>query len=200
MSLCLRSGLSIFRDLFPVVIHHLRISPLGRTRWIMMVALSCCVFLPSLVLAGGSGLNTIVVINQSSSNSCEVANYYCERRQIPPENVLRIYWPGDNISWSSADFQTTLLQPLLNMIASRQLTNQADYVVLSMDIPFKTMNGSAANSTTSALFYGIKPDAAGTANSYAASEANFRVAKPSTAPGYSFLATMVTGQSVAQVK
>src|SRR5512146_166647 len=42
--------------------------------------------------AGGSGLNTVVVVNQASSNSCELGNYYCERRQVPPENLLRIDW------------------------------------------------------------------------------------------------------------
>src|SRR5689334_9294156 len=47
--------------------------------------------------AGGSGLNTLVVVNQSSSNSCAVGNYYCERRQVPPENLLRINWAGSNI-------------------------------------------------------------------------------------------------------
>ena len=112
----------------------------------------------SNVLAGGSGLNTVVVINRTSTNSCEVGNYFCERREVPPENVLYIDWSGGNISWSSDQFQTNLLQPLLNMLASRQLTNQVDYVVLSMDIPFQTVNGSTVNGTTSALFYGLKPD------------------------------------------
>src|SRR5438874_2048497 len=66
--------------------------------------------------AGGSGLNTIVIANQLSSNSCEVANYYCERRQVPPDNLLRINWAGGNLSWTSADFQTNLLNPLLAML------------------------------------------------------------------------------------
>jgi hypothetical protein len=42
------------------------------------------------VRAGGSGLNTVVIVNQLSTNSCELGNYYCERRGVPPENVLRI--------------------------------------------------------------------------------------------------------------
>src|SRR5262249_27359693 len=98
--------------------------------------------------AGGSGLNTVVVINQVSSNSCELANYFIERRQVPPENVLRINWPGGNVAWTNTDFQTYLLNPLTAMLAARQLTNQIDYIVLSMDIPFQTYNGSAVNSTT----------------------------------------------------
>src|SRR5687767_8740872 len=74
--------------------------------------------------AGGSGLNTVVVINQNSPNSCELANYFCERRQVPPENVLRISWLGSNISWTAAEFQTSLLDPLLTMLTARNLSNQ----------------------------------------------------------------------------
>jgi uncharacterized protein (TIGR03790 family) len=155
------------------------------------------------VWAGGSGLNTVVIANQVSSNSLELANYYCVRRAVPPENVLRISWPGTNTLWTSNEFQINLLTPLLNMLAARQLTNQVHYVVLSMDIPFQTSKDSTVNGTTSALFYGLKPDALGTkgvVNSYAASEQVFAQAKPWTAPGYSFLTTMITGDSLAQAK
>ena len=101
------------------------------------------------VRAGGSGLNIVVIVNQNSSNSCELANYYYEQHQVPAENVLRIPWQGGNITWSSAEFQSTLLDPLQAMLAARQLSNQIDYLVLSMDIPFETVNGTAVNSTTS---------------------------------------------------
>ncbi len=157
------------------------------------------------VRAGGSGLNTVVIVNQNSTNSCELGNYFCERRQVPPENVLRINWAGGNISWSSGDFQTNLLTPLLDMLAARQLTNQIDYVVLSMDIPFQTVyDTNKVNSTTSALFYGLKDDTGpnwmDVTNSYCASEQIFRQAKPASAPGYSFLTTMLTAGSLAQAK
>jgi uncharacterized protein (TIGR03790 family) len=156
------------------------------------------------VRAGGSALNTVVIVNQNSTNSCELGNYYCERRQVPPENVLRINWAGGNISWGSTDFQTSLLSPLLDMLTARQLTNQIDYVVLSMDIPFQTLNGAKVNSTTSALFYGLMddsgPDWMDVTNSYSASEQIFRQATPASAPGYSFLATMLTAGSLAQAE
>jgi uncharacterized protein (TIGR03790 family) len=153
--------------------------------------------------AGGSGLNTVVVANQNSSNSCELANYFCKRRNVPPENVLHINWLGGNTSWSGLDFETNLLNPLLNMLVERQLTNQVDYVVLSMDIPFQTITNGNINSTTSALFYGLKTDGGtdlGVTNSYATSEAVFRLAKPASAPGFSFLTTMITADSLAQAK
>ncbi|HSU55967.1 MAG TPA: TIGR03790 family protein [Candidatus Dormibacteraeota bacterium] len=151
---------------------------------------------------GGSGLNVLVVVNQASSNSCEVGNYYCERRQVPPENVLRINWTGGNINWSSADFQTNLLNPVLAALSARQLSPQIQFVVLSMDIPFEISYGSGFNSTTSALFYGLKddsgPDWLSVTNSYAAGEQVFSLNKPASAPGYSFLTTMITAPTVAQ--
>ncbi len=39
----------------------------------------CCLRL----WAGGSGLNVVVVVNQNSTNSVQLGNYYCEKRQIP---------------------------------------------------------------------------------------------------------------------
>lgn len=154
--------------------------------------------------AGGSGLNTVVVVNQTSSNSCELGSYYCQQRGVPPQNVLFINWPGGNTVWTSNDFQTNLVAPLLSMLSGRQLTNQIDYVVLSMDIPFQTSFGSTLNGTTSALFYGLRlgngTDPFGITNSYAASEGVFRQTTPVGAPGYAFLATMITGNSLAQAE
>ena len=151
------------------------------------------------LLAGGSGLNTMVVMNRSSSNSCELGNYFCERRQVPPDNVLFLNWIRGSISWSSGDFQTNLVNPLLAALSARQLSNQIYYVVLSMDIPFQTLNGTAVNSTTSALFYGLK-NWADTLNSYSGSEGAFPQAAPLSAPGYSFLTCMITSDSLANAK
>lgn len=175
---------------------------LGGPIHFFLIALSLT--LPGRVRAGGSGLNTVVVINQASPNSRELGNYYCERRGVPPENVLRIHWTGGNVEWSSNDFHARLVAPLLDLLATRQLSNQVDYVVLSMDIPFRTLNAGQANSTTSALFYGLK-DAAGPSwweitNGYYASELPFRIAPPAGASGRCFLTTMLTGTSLARAK
>jgi uncharacterized protein (TIGR03790 family) len=167
-----------------------------------LILLGCA--LAFKLYAGGSGLNTVVVINQASSNSCDLGNYYCQQRQIPPQNVLYINWTGGNTLWTSNDLQTTLVTPLLSLLASEQLTNQIEYIVLSMDIPFQTSDGATINGTTSALFYGLRlgdgTDLFGTTNSYAASEAVFSQDAPVGAPGYSFLATMITGNSLAQAE
>jgi len=152
--------------------------------------------------AGGSGLNVVVVVNQNSTNSVQLGNYYCEQRQVPPQNLLRINWAGGNVEWTNTDYNTYLLNPLQAMLSSRQLTNQIDYIVLSMDIPYRVTSGSnGANSTTSTLFYGFKPDsrsltncpvAPGSTNLYAGSEGIFRSTPPISATSNAFLVTMIT--------
>ena len=162
------------------------------------------------VWAGGSGLNVIVVVNQNSPNSLQLGNDYCEQRGVPPQNLLRMTgWTGGSINWAPADFTNYLLNPLLAMIASRGLTNQAQFVLLSMDIPYRVEDGDNQNGTTSALFYGFKtntmpvagidscslPDAS--SNSYAYSELPFSQASPNTAVTNSFLAMMLTDTNLA---
>jgi len=179
------------------------------TRWFEgSLVLGLC-FLGTRLWAGGSGLNVLVVVNQTSSNSVQLGNYYCERRQIPPQNYVRINWTGGNTVWTISDFTNMLLNPVLAALSSRQLTNQIDYVVLSMDIPYQvTASGSAAfNSTTSTLFYGFKTDpsppcsiAPGSTNFYAGSEGIFRATPPISAASNSFLVTMITGSNLPVAK
>jgi uncharacterized protein (TIGR03790 family) len=162
------------------------------------------------VWAGYSGLNAMVVVNQHSSNSVQLGNDYCALRGVPPQNVLRLTnWTGGSINWSPAEFQTQLLDPLLAAIAGRGLTQQAQLVVLSMDIPYRVTDGNNLNSTTSALFYGFKTNTAPVAgyascslpdnssNSYAYSELPFGQATPNTAATNSFLALMLTDTNLA---
>ncbi|MGO8697713.1 MAG: TIGR03790 family protein [Limisphaerales bacterium] len=164
--------------------------------------------------AGGSGLNVIVVANQNSSNSLQLANDYCERRGVPPQNLWRMTgWTGGPISWEESDFESYLLTPLLTTISSRALTNQAMIVLLSMDIPYRVIDGDSANSTTSALFYGFKTNTAAppglpdtcslpddSTNSYAFSELPFFLAEPQTASTNAFLAVMLTDTNLAQAE
>ena len=176
--------------------------------WLLVILVSA-----SIGWAGESGLNVIVVVNQNSTNSVELGNDYCELRGVPPQNLLRITgWTGGAINWSPAQFQSYLLNPLLNLVATRGLTNQADLVLLSMDIPYRVTDGSNVNSTTATLFYGFKTNGAPVAgnascslpdlssNSYAYAELPFRQAWPNTATTNAFLAMMLTDTNFAKAE
>ena len=165
--------------------------------------------------AGGSGLNVIVAVNARSADSLQLANDYCARRGVPPQNVLRLTnWTGGPIQWTRSQYEATLHQPLLAMLASRGLTNQAQFLLLSMDIPYRIFEGNDLNATTAALYYGFKvnvpPPANGlpatcclpddSTNSYVFSELPFAEAPPQTAPTRSLLTMMLTGDTLAQAQ
>src|SRR5262249_36114039 len=93
-----------------------------------------------------------------------------------------------------------------SMLSARQLTNQIDFIVLSMDIPYR-VDDTTPNSTTSSLFYGFKPDsnppcsmAPGSTNLYAGTEGIFRLTPPIGASSNSWLVTMITSSNLAQAK
>ena len=179
------------------------------------LALLCAVALLAATCqtrGGGSGLNLVVIVNQNSTNSLQLANSYCEQRAVPPQNVLRLtnQWSGGSISCNTSEFENNLLGPLLDMIRRRNLTNQIQFVLLSMDLPYQVIGSNGINSTTSALFYGFKPDTnppvegifsctlpTYSSNSYAFSEREFSTARPGTAPTNSFLALMLTDTTLA---
>lgn len=184
-----------------------------RSRWLVLFLVGICPMFPPALFGGGSGLNVVVVVNQANTNSVQLGNYYCERRLVPPQNVLRINWTGSAVEWTTSDFNAVLLNPLLAMLSDRRLTNQIDYVVLSMDIPYRVSQAGGTltagyNSTTSTLFYGFKPDytitnasscslPASSFNSYAGSEAPFPTTHPATAATNSFLTMMLTAADLS---
>lgn len=166
-------------------------------------------------LAGGSGLNVLVVVNQNSTNSVQLGNYYCEKRGVPPQNLIRINWAGGNVNWTRAEFESVLRIPVTTNLATRQLTNQIDYVVLCMDIPYRVTNTTVNvpnnfNATTAALFYGFKDNptdpmqfcslANATTNLYAGSETIFRQTPPLSASSNSWLTFLLTATNLSKAK
>lgn len=184
----------------------------GAGKCAVLTALLLLIWLPAVVEAGGSGLNIAVVVNRNSSNSVLLGNYYCERRGVPPQNVLRLTnWSGGRVVWTNSDFEACLVKPLQSMLVSRGLTNQIDFVLLSLDFPYRVTATNGDNSTTAALFYGFKtndnctscplpscglPDY--TSNAYAGSEAIFRDLAQFANRTNTFLMMMLTSSNLAQ--
>jgi len=178
-------------------------------RWIQRVLaplwLLAAPFAPAQ--AGGSGLDVAVVVNSHSADSMSLGNYYRERRQLPPQNIVRISWTGSRTDWTRTQCQNLLVDPLLTALTERRLTSQIRFVVLSMDIPYRVTDGRDVNSTTSMLFYGFKTNDWRTSgacrispegnNPYFATELAFG-SQTGTANGPRFLATMLTAELLAE--
>ncbi|MGC3961479.1 MAG: TIGR03790 family protein [Verrucomicrobiota bacterium] len=157
----------------------------------------------------------VVVVNQNSTNSLQLGNYYCEQRGVPPQNLLRVNWLGGNTNWTKAEFESILRAPLNSMLTTRGLSNQIECVVLCMDIPYRVIDTSSAvssdaNGTTSALYYGFKPNpsnpyttcslAAGSTSAYAGSEGIYRQTPPINASSSSWLTILLTATNLAKAK
>ena len=173
---------------------------LGRgSRWVGSLCLFLWLLSACPAWSGGSGINTLVVVNSRSPDSIEIGNYFAEQRQVPPENVVRIDWTGGNGNWTATQCSNVLLNPVLTALTERSLTGQIQFIVLSMDIPFRTGSGpSDFNSTTAALFYGLQATAQ--TNSYAGTETAYDLYQAANPVSTGFLTFMLTGDNVAQVK
>lgn len=117
------------------------------------------------LVAGGGPQNVLVVVNDNSSLSQQVGNYYVEKRGIPPRNLFHIQ-TSTNYTIDTASFSNEIRGPIFSYINNSGLSNQIDYIVLSMDIPYRVRRvidpfpfGSIYtndNGITAALFYGFK--------------------------------------------
>ena len=125
----------------------LRILQRRRIRWLLVLLLvgSLISVFATRPAAPGSLVSTVgnlpavsssqvlVVINAKSPDSVAVANYYIQKRQIPPANVLTIACPtGDEITHGEYD---GLLRPFVEKKA--HANPDIAYVVLTRGIPFR---------------------------------------------------------------
>ena len=74
-----------------------------------LLSMLAAAFTAGTLWAGGSGFNVIVIVNQNSTDSVQLANDYCEKRDVPPQNVFRMTnWTGGAIEWSRNNFEACL--------------------------------------------------------------------------------------------
>ena len=112
------------------------------------LAIVCALLLPAGA-AGQSGANVAVVINESSSASVTVGEYYAVRRSLPNENVIRIkVTPGDTIS--RAAYAAGIEAPVAQALAKAGLQDRILFIVLTKGIPLRILGttgpyGSAAS-------------------------------------------------------
>jgi uncharacterized protein (TIGR03790 family) len=87
------------------------------------------------VMAGGGPENVFLVVNSRSDSSKAVANHYIRLRNLPPQNVLYLDWPGSLRGTRGTTFRGRILMPALEAIESRKLNAQIDYLIYSTDFP-----------------------------------------------------------------
>ena len=101
------------------------------------------VFVLSLVFSSIAQMphEVLVIANQSSAGSLEVANAFMERRGIPADNLVRLAIPesvyGGSATCDSDTFEALIWTPVQKAVVSRQLEDQILAWVYSTDFPIR---------------------------------------------------------------
>ena len=99
--------------------------------------------------AAQDSTNVLVVVNELSPESQEIASYYAKVRQIPAENVVRVRTAvADEIE--RRRYELDIEVPILNHITSSSAHDRILYLVLTKGIPLRVrgttgLNGSVAS-------------------------------------------------------
>jgi len=90
-----------------------------------------------------SAENVLVVVNQASPLSGQIAEYYVLRRHIPPANVCRVsIQPNEEISRD--DYQSRIADPVAAFLRAHHLEENILYIVTTAGLPLRVRGHGAA--------------------------------------------------------
>ncbi|HYL38162.1 MAG TPA: TIGR03790 family protein [Bryobacteraceae bacterium] len=98
-----------------------------------------------------SAENVLVVVNESSPLSQSIAQYYVQRRHIPPANVCFLnVKPDEEISRN--EYQAQIAAPIAAFLRAKHLENKILYVVTTAGLPLRvTGHASGLMSETASV-------------------------------------------------
>ena len=100
--------------------------------------------------AAQSAENVAVVINETSSDSQKIGQYYVEKRAIPAANVIRIKTLTTETIQRPA-YVATIEQPIGAAIAARSLQDRVLYIVLTKGLPLRIAGTGGLDGTVSSV-------------------------------------------------
>ena len=101
----------------------------------MFVALLLALSAPP-ALAGGGPQNLLVLVNDESQESLDVANYYRRARQVPGVCLCHLQLkPAHDVS--QADYEEKILKPALAHIRENGLEGEIRVVVFTSGLPYR---------------------------------------------------------------
>src|SRR5579871_3301065 len=91
--------------------------------------------------------NVVIVINDNSSLSREIGEYYARHRAIPQKNVCRIHTsPEETIE--RARYNAEIAAPIARCLTQNQLIESTLYLVTTMGVPLRVKHITGEGTTT----------------------------------------------------
>lgn len=113
----------------------------------LAVACGFTAFLACGHLAAQGPANVLVVINDNSSLSREIGEYYARRRGIPASNVCRIRTsPAEEIA--RPDYNRDIAAPIVAFLRQNKLVESILYIVTTAGVPLRVSRISGNDTTT----------------------------------------------------
>lgn len=88
--------------------------------------------------------HVLLVVNQSSSDSRTLGDYYAAKRGLADRQVCRIRAPNQE-AVSRQSFDELILQPVVHCLRSRFLQDQVHYIVTTMGVPLTVEGQTGPN-------------------------------------------------------
>jgi len=88
------------------------------------------------LLAGQTGENVLLVVNQASPISRQIGEYYASRRHVPPANVCRLNAKLDE-EISRDDFDRQIDAPIAAFLRAGHLEEKILYIVTTSGVPLR---------------------------------------------------------------
>jgi uncharacterized protein (TIGR03790 family) len=80
----------------------------------------------------------LIIANSDSQKSLEIAKYYCQRRQVPAENIVALSLGIELVdSISRKDYQTKLAEPIRDKLSSGKFVGKIRCLLTTYGVPIK---------------------------------------------------------------
>jgi uncharacterized protein (TIGR03790 family) len=99
-------------------------------------ALALSIFISSLALAQSDGHSVLLVVNDNSSLSRNIADYYARRRSIPQTNICHIRASEDE-TIARGQYDTQIAAPIAGFLRTSGLAETVLYIVTTMGVPLR---------------------------------------------------------------
>ncbi|MHC4779615.1 MAG: TIGR03790 family protein [Planctomycetota bacterium] len=160
-----------------------------------IAAFLAAALLPGIALAGGGPQNLLILVNDDSQESLDVANHYRNARQIPSRCFCHLKLkPVHDIS--KADYEEKILKPVLEYIRTSGLAGHTRTIVFTKGLPYRIQWDSRIKvSVTTPMAAGSMDVGSMKDQPYFEGETTFRGLKDMP-----YLSICLTGYTVEDVK
>src|SRR5438034_5177082 len=111
---------------------------------------ACILILATGVARAQSSQNVLVVANEASSGSVQIANYYAGKHSLPPEQVLLIRAPVED-EIERRTYQRQIEGPIAAWLNAHAAQDRILYIVLTKDVPLRITGTGGRTGTVSSV-------------------------------------------------